>query len=260
MGNRDRSVLLLSFYSLFLPTPEVVNVPLTFGAWALPYFYAMREVVMTKDGSHTISIPGKGVTYHSVHGAVQESIHVFIEAGLGAVLTAVNRKDIAVFEMGFGTGLNAFLTALAAEEQQVLISYTAVEAFPLSGEEALKLNYADSLGHPELFEQLHQSPWNKAVAIHEHFTLRKVQSELAAFSPSQRFDLIYYDAFAPSAQPELWTNEVFEKLYGMMRQNAVLVTYCSKGDVRRALLAAGFSVEKIPGPPGKREMLRARKG
>lgn len=219
----------------------------------------MREVVLTKDGSHTIAIPEKGVTYHSVHGAVQESLHVFMEAGLGAVLTSSNKPEVSVFEMGFGTGLNAFLTALVAEEQQIHVSYTAVEAFPLPVEEALQLNYTDTLGHAALFAQLHRSAWNAAVTINEQFTLCKVQTELAAFLPSQTFDLVYYDAFAPSVQPELWTKEIFEKLYGIMNANGVLVTYCSKGDVRRALLAAGFSVEKMQGPPGKREMLRAKK-
>lgn len=237
-----------------------LNVPLTFGALPLLYFYPMREVVLTKDGSHTIAIPEKGVTYHSVHGAVQESIHVFIEAGLGAVLASLPGPEITVFEMGFGTGLNAFLTALVAEEQQQLISYTSVEAFPLAAEEASVLNYSDTLGSGALFRALHQCRWNEAVSLNEFFTIRKVQTELAFFSPSRPFDLVYYDAFAPSAQPELWTEDVFAKLYGMMNANGVLVTYCSKGDVRRALIAAGFTVEKVPGPPGKREMLRARKG
>ncbi|HEV7332087.1 MAG TPA: tRNA (5-methylaminomethyl-2-thiouridine)(34)-methyltransferase MnmD [Flavisolibacter sp.] len=219
----------------------------------------MREVVMTKDGSHTIAIPEKGVTYHSVHGAVQESMHVFIEAGLGALLTSVNKQDLSVFEMGFGTGLNAFLTVLVAQEQHVSIFYTSVEAFPLSAKEASFLNYADVLGAGDLFQRLHQCGWNEEVTLNEFFTIEKVQTELTAFSPSRQYDLVYYDAFAPSAQPELWTKAVFEKLYEMMHGNGVLVTYCSKGDVRRALLAAGFAVEKIPGPPGKREMLRARK-
>lgn len=220
----------------------------------------MREVVITKDGSHTIAIPEKGVTYHSVHGAVQESMHVFIEAGLGAVLTSSNKQELNVFEMGFGTGLNAFLTALVAQEQQVSIFYTSVEAFPLSAKETSLLNYAQVLGAEDLFHRLHQCNWNEEVVLNEFFTMEKIQTELAAFSPSRPYDLVYYDAFAPSAQPELWTKEVFEQLYGMMNADGVLVTYCSKGDVRRALIAAGFTVEKIPGPPGKREIVRAWKG
>jgi tRNA U34 5-methylaminomethyl-2-thiouridine-forming methyltransferase MnmC len=219
----------------------------------------MREVVLTKDGSHTIAIPEKGLTYHSVHGAVQESMHVFIEAGLGAVLPFFNQQEISVFEMGFGTGLNAFLTALVAQEQQVSVFYTSVEAFPLTAKEASSLNYSDALGSGDLFQTLHQCGWNEAVPVNEFFTIEKLQTELAAFFPSRQYDLVYYDAFAPSAQPELWTAEVFKKLYSMLNANGVLVTYCSKGDVRRALLAAGFRVEKIPGPPGKREMLRAKK-
>ncbi|NTS40175.1 tRNA (5-methylaminomethyl-2-thiouridine)(34)-methyltransferase MnmD [Flavisolibacter sp. BT320] len=219
----------------------------------------MREVVLTKDGSHTIAIAEKGVTYHSVHGAVQESMHVFIEAGLGTILTSPDKTEISIFEMGFGTGLNAFLTALVALEQQRSFFYTAVETAPLSAEEASLLNYSDSLGYGELFTALHQCAWDEAVQVNDFFTVEKRQTELTAFSPSRQYDLVYYDAFAPSAQPELWTKEVFEKLYGMMHTNGVLVTYCSKGDVRRALQAAGFSVEKVPGPRGKREMLRALK-
>lgn len=215
---------------------------------------------MTKDGSHTIAIPEKGVTYHSVHGAVQESMHVFIEAGLGAVLTSVDKQDLSVFEMGFGTGLNAFLTALVAQEQHVSIFYTSVEAFPLPANEASLLNYTEVLGAEDLFDRLHRCNWNEEVPLNEFFTIEKIQTELAAFSPSRQYDLVYYDAFAPSAQPELWTKEVFEKLYRMMHTDGVLVTYCSKGDVRRALIAAGFTVEKVPGPPGKREMVRAKKG
>jgi tRNA U34 5-methylaminomethyl-2-thiouridine-forming methyltransferase MnmC len=190
---------------------------------------------------------------------VQESMHVFIEAGLGAVLPFFNQQEISVFEMGFGTGLNAFLTALVAQEQQVSVFYTSVEAFPLTAKEASSLNYSDALGSGDLFQTLHQCGWNEAVPVNEFFTIEKLQTELAAFFPSRQYDLVYYDAFAPSAQPELWTEEVFKKLYSMLNANGVLVTYCSKGDVRRALLAAGFRVEKIPGPPGKREMLRAKK-
>jgi tRNA U34 5-methylaminomethyl-2-thiouridine-forming methyltransferase MnmC len=169
------------------------------------------------------------------------------------------KEQLSVFEMGFGTGLNAFLTAIHEVENQSPLSYTAVESHPLSTEEASALNYPAILGYEQLFQQLHAASWNKEVKLHEFFRLQKVQTALVAFISLLHFDLIYYDAFAPSAQPELWTKEIFEKLFVMLNENGVLVTYCSKGDVRRAMIAAGFSVEKIPGPRGTREMLRGRK-
>jgi tRNA U34 5-methylaminomethyl-2-thiouridine-forming methyltransferase MnmC len=158
--------------------------------------------------------------------------------------------------MGLGTGLNAFLTALDAEKQQRKIHYTAVEQYPLTLEEASQLNYPETLQHKDLFTSLHQCPWNEDTTITNYFTLRKVQTNLANFSTAQPFNLIYYDAFAPAAQPELWTKDVFEKLYNMLTPGGILVTYCSKGDVRRAMIAAGFTITKLPGPPGKREMVR----
>jgi tRNA U34 5-methylaminomethyl-2-thiouridine-forming methyltransferase MnmC len=219
-----------------------------------------REVIRTADGSHTISIPELNVTYHSRHGAIQESLHVFIEAGLHHLLDRMEQPGaIRIFEMGFGTGLNAFLTALEAEQKQRKMHYTAVEPYPLAPEEASPLNYTETLQHNAVFSSLHQCPWHEDVLITGHFTLRKEKTSLANFSTTQPFNLIYYDAFAPAAQPELWTREVFEKLYGMLASRGILVTYCSKGDVRRALMAAGFTVTKLPGPPGKREMLRGEK-
>ena len=217
-----------------------------------------RQVIPTSDGSHTVSVPELNVTYHSIHGAIQESMHVFIQAGLEYVMQKVDKNEtIHIFEMGFGTGLNAFLTAIEAEKQQRKILYTAVELYPLSNDEIEFLNYKDALGQPNLFHQLHQVAWNETIPITDYFTLIKQQVNLTDFQSEQRFHLVYYDAFPPNAQPELWTKEIFEKLYNMMLSGGVLVTYCSKGDVRRAMLAAGFEVEKIPGPPRKREMLRA---
>lgn len=219
----------------------------------------MRVRILTRDGSHTIAIPENGVTYHSVHGAIQESRHVFIDAGWKRVSGRLAAQELAVFEMGFGTGLNAFLTAIEAVANRQPVTYTAVELYPLPWEEAGLLNYTESLGHAGLFRQLHECPWNEEVRINDFFTLQKLPTDLSFFSTSQRFDLVYYDAFAPSAQPELWTKEAFEKLFVLLYKNAALVTYCSKSNVRRALIAAGFSVEKLPGPAGKREMLRAWK-
>ena len=218
-----------------------------------------REIIITADGSHTVAIPDLHVMYHSRHGAIQESVHVFIEAGLRYVINQSSIQSVKIFEMGFGTGLNAFLSAIEAEKQQRKIQYTAVEQYPISPEEVAGLNYPETLQHHNLFTALHQSPWNENVNISDSFTLRKEKTSLFNFSTNQLFNLIYYDAFAPPAQPELWTVEVFQKLFALLAPGGVLVTYCSKGDVRRAMIAAGFTVTKLPGPKGKREMLRAEK-
>lgn len=218
-----------------------------------------RQIISTSDGSHTVSVPELHVTYHSIHGAIQESIHVFIKAGLEYLMSQLKADEpIHIFEMGFGTGLNAFLTAIEAEKHQRKILYTSVELYPLSDDEIALLNYKEVLGQPELFQKLHQVSWNEQNAITDYFNLKKQQTSLADFHSDSNFHLVYYDAFAPAAQPELWTKGIFDKLYSMMLPGGMLVTYCSKGDVRRAMQAAGFHVEKIPGPPRKREMLRAK--
>lgn len=219
-----------------------------------------RKIITTADGSHTIVLPELDVMYHSRHGAIQESMHVFIEAGLRHLINQAAVQPVNLFEMGFGTGLNAFLTAIEAGKQHKEIHYTAVEPHPLTAEEAGTLNYSQYLGHTQWFTALHQSSWSEDIRISDHFTLRKEKTGFMNFSAraeAGRFHLIYYDAFAPAAQPGLWTGEIFQKLHGMLAPNGILVTYCSKGEVRRAMLAAGFSVTKLPGPKGKREMLRA---
>lgn len=216
-----------------------------------------RELQLTFDGSHTIFIPSSGVTYHSKHGAIQESLHVFIEAGLMPVMQ--HQKEIHVFEMGFGTGLNALLTLQASAKQQKKVEYTAVELYPLSKEEYEALNYGVTLQLQNEWEQIHSIPWERMEKINPFFSLYKTQTALQDFRSNQLFDVIYYDAFAPSVQPELWTKDIFSQLFSLLNDNGLLVTYCSKGDARRAMLAAGFNVSKLPGPPGKREMLKAIK-
>ncbi|MBO9564790.1 MAG: tRNA (5-methylaminomethyl-2-thiouridine)(34)-methyltransferase MnmD [Niastella sp.] len=219
-----------------------------------------REVMTTADGSVTIAIPELNVTYHSKHGAIQESMHVFIEAGLRPLLH--RQEAIAIFEMGFGTGLNALLTFVEATKHLQKINYHTVEAFPLEKEIVEQLNYCEQLQQPELkplFDELHTSPWNEAIHLNPWFTIQKNHTSLFNLSTTQPVNLIYYDAFAPAAQPELWTAETFTRLFNMLTAGGILVTYCSKGDVRRAMQAAGFLIEKIPGPPGKREMVRATK-
>ena len=216
-----------------------------------------KEILVTKDGSHTISIPDLKVSYHSLHGAVQESSHVFIREGLLSLLPIF--PEIRIFEMGFGTGLNALLSLMESLHADVTMEYTCVEAFPLSTEEIAQLNYGRQLGAQALFEQLHAADWNKRVSITGRFSLYKLHQKLEDFTPAGPFHLCYYDAFAPAAQPELWTQDIFEKLFRIMLPGGRLVTYCSKSVVRKAMQSAGWIVEKRPGPPGKRKMVRAVK-
>jgi len=212
-----------------------------------------REIILTKDGSHSVSIPEMNVTYHSIHGAVQESMHVFIHAGFHYIQDIFPTGAVRILEIGFGTGLNALLTLQEATSLQRPVHYTSLELFPLEKEQALQLNYTDQ----QYFTTLHTSNWEEDVQLSPFFTLHKKRTSLLDFSSEPAFHLVYFDAFAPAAQPELWTKEVFEKLRKALFPSGALVTYCSKGDVRRAMQAAGFKVEKIAGPPGKREMVRA---
>jgi len=215
-----------------------------------------RRVVDTADGSKSLFIPEWDEHYHSHHGAVQESRHVFIEAGF----KHLNKETISIFEMGFGTGLNAYLSYLETINSNKKVVYHAIEAFPLKEEEWSALDYSTVLsGSEAAFKKLHQSEWNVELPINSQFTLKKIEQKLQEFVAEQKYNLIYYDAFGARVQSELWEPWVFEKMYEIMNEEAVLVTYSSKGSVRRAMLSTGFKVEKIPGPPGKREMLRAIK-
>lgn len=215
-----------------------------------------RTVQITADGSATMYSPLYDATYHSKHGAVQESMHVFIKQGLLYKYEQKPVGELSVFEMGFGTGLNALLTAEFALSKGANIYYESLELHPLNNEELAGVSYNDN---KLLLEQLHNADWNKEAVINEYFTLQKREADLLNYKPVKQFDVIFYDAFAPSAQPELWTVDVFKKLNDMLNEGGVLVTYCSKSDVRRAMIAAGLNVEKLQGPPGKREMLRAFK-
>lgn len=222
--------------------------------------YPERQLIITKDGSHTVSIPELNVTYHSHHGAIQESLHVFINAGLKYVLDTDNLPVIYIFEMGFGTGLNALLTLIEAERLQQAVHYTTIELYPLQEGEINSLNFCEQLKRSDLdsaFQRLHQCEWEKDVIITPFFTFNKIKVSLFDFTTYQRFNVIYYDSFAPSAQPEHWTMEVFGKLFSILLPGGIFVTYCSKSIVRKAMQAAGFMVTKIQGPWGKREMIRA---
>lgn len=220
----------------------------------------MPELILTGDGSHTFYIPEKQEHYHSVHGAIAESMHVFINAGLN--YCAENKELINILEVGLGTGLNCLLTLKECQELKKKINYHALEPYPLNKADVLSLNYCEKLQKPELaalFELIHETEFEKVLKLSELFSLTKHRSELQNFIPENTFDVIYFDAFAPRVQPELWTISVFKSVYEMLNLNGILVTYCAKGEVKRNLKAAGFMVETLAGPPGKREMVRAVK-
>ena len=216
-----------------------------------------RELQVTADGSHTLFIPEMDQHYHSVNGAIQESRHVFIEAGLHQS----NKEDITVLEIGFGTGLNAFLTLLEAESLPIRIHYYSIELYPLSLDVVQTLNYGELIcsEKKDLFFALHEAPWDQSVRITNSFELHKIQGDSNRCDLPNPIDLVYFDAFAPDKQPEMWSQEIFNRLYANMSEGGILTTYCAKGVVRRMMKEAGYTVERIPGPPGKREMLRALK-
>ena len=214
---------------------------------------------MTEDGSHSLKVSGLDEHYHSIYGALAESRHVFIDAGLRLLLSG-NSSVIRVLEIGFGTGLNALLTLVESIHSGKRIYYTSLDPYPLEEEIWRKLNYPD-LFEEEMaggwFNKMHQLAWNEEAAVCSGYYLSKMQCSLQNYDEDVRkFDLIYFDAFGPDVQPELWTEEIFEKIAEMTKQGGILVTYSAKGSVRRALQSAGFIVERIPGPSGKREMMR----
>jgi len=198
------------------------------------------------------------VSYHSIHGAITESNHVFIDAALQYKVDD-GAKKISIFEMGFGTGLNAFLTYQYAEKNKITIDYQAIELYPIEKVTFDGLNYGDLLGNMDQFIDLHLIEWNKKLVFSSYYTFEKILEDLVTFPMRQTYDIIYYDAFAPNAQPELWTTHILDKMYHALNENGVLVSYCAQGEFKRNLKKVGFSVEELPGPPGKREMTRAVK-
>lgn len=221
-----------------------------------------REFLTTKDGSVTIHLPDWNEQYHSKHGAIIEAKHVFIENGFRYLISSEkNRSDsIAILEIGFGTGLNAFLTSLNAEKNGVKIHYTGVDAYPVIASEIAQLNYPELLAvSSEVFEKLHQTPWDSPEVISEFFILTKRKQLFSDIKDKEKYHLIYFDAFGARVQPELWTESIFKAMYEALKSDGILVTYSAKGSVRRAMQAVGFTIERLPGPPGKRHMLRAAK-
>ncbi|MDD3320143.1 MAG: tRNA (5-methylaminomethyl-2-thiouridine)(34)-methyltransferase MnmD [Paludibacter sp.] len=215
------------------------------------------ELKITSDGSHTLFVPEINETYHSTHGSIQESMHIFIETGL----KQCKKTEISILEIGFGTGLNAFMTLLEALKTNIIIHYTTLELYPVEVEKAILLNFPEILSseNRNLFEKLHTSKWNEEVQINSNFLLNKIKTDFTTYTFDKNFDVIYFDAFSPEKQPEMWSQQQFEKLYKHCNNGAILTTYCAKGAVRRAMQAAGFKVERLPGPPGKREILRSSK-
>lgn len=221
-----------------------------------------RKIIKTGDGSVTIHLSQWDEQYHSKHGAIQEAQHVFIKMGLEYWLGLNKENKPAILEIGFGTGLNAFITFLEAQKLQLKLNYTGVEAYPVSAAEIKDLNYTKMLSaenQADSFLRMHEILWNEKVDISEYFQLEKQQKRFEEINDINKYDLVFFDAFGARVQPELWTEEIFAKMFKAMKNNSVLVTYSAKGSVRRAMQTAGFIVERLPGPPGKREMLRAFK-
>ncbi len=217
----------------------------------------MPEIQLTADGSQTLYVPEIDEHYHSVNGAIQESQHVYIETGL----LHCNKKELNILEFGFGTGLNAFLTAIESEKRGLKINYTSIEKYPLPASITNQLNYTSKFPEKDhfLFKNIHDCDWEIPARITDYFSIQKIKSDFSAFNPSLQYDLIYYDAFAPDKQPEVWSQEIFNTIYANTKPEGILTTYCAKGNIRRMLQSSGFTVERLPGPPGKREMLRAVK-
>jgi tRNA U34 5-methylaminomethyl-2-thiouridine-forming methyltransferase MnmC len=219
-----------------------------------------RIVQQTADGSHTIFINDANITYHSKYGALQESKHVFINCALKYYLQYFPSEIITVFEMGLGTALNALLTWNEAHASKQKIIYHAVELYPLTEIEIKQLNYDDFLmNDSSSLSVLHRLPWNSLIKLDKYFSFIKQNEDITKLSVAEKFNLIYFDAFDPNIQPELWIETVFRKMYEMLHPGGILVTYCSKGIVRRTMETVGFTIEKLKGPPGKREITRAIK-
>lgn len=217
-----------------------------------------REIFQTLDGSTTIHLPDWNESYHSKHGAIQEAYHVFIQNGL----LTFNNQPISILEIGFGTGLNAFITYIESKKSNQKIDYYGVEAYPISADEILQMNFVSELNaaaESEVFKRMHECDWEIINQISPLFSLTKRNQFFEQIYDEDKFDLIYFDAFGYRVQPDLWSTEIFRKMYKSLKSKGTLVTYAARGVVKRSLIEVGFKVEKLPGPPGKREMFRATK-
>ena len=216
------------------------------------------KIITTRDGSHSLLNEQLNETYHSVHGALQESNHVFIQHGLDFVSN--KKSSISILEVGFGTGLNALLTLQQAISNNLIVHYTTLEAYPVEEEIWAELNYTSTAESKAWFEKLHHAEWDTWVDLSTNFQLRKLKTTLQQVSLEQdHYDLVYFDAFAPNKQPELWELPILTKVANAIKTQGMFVTYCAKGQLKRDLQSAGLKVETLQGPPGKREMVRAIK-
>ena len=219
-----------------------------------------KQIITTADGSKTIHFPEWNESYHSKHGAIQEAKHVYIESGLDFRQKQDDALSLNVLEFGFGTGLNAYLTAIYAKKNQIKITYHSVEKYPLGLEDISNFNFGNILKAKSIdYKKLHLIEWEKPIKISDEFQLNKIQADFKNFESQNKYDIIFFDAFGPRVQPELWDKPLLQKCFDLLAPNGVWVTYSCKGSVRRYLQDIGFQVEKIAGPPGKREMLRAIK-
>jgi tRNA U34 5-methylaminomethyl-2-thiouridine-forming methyltransferase MnmC len=217
-----------------------------------------REIIETADGSKTLFIPEMNENYHSGHGALQEAIHVFIENGV----RSLGSQELSIFEMGFGTGLNALLAMDEAIKHNLKISYTGIDAFPIAIEQAMQMDYERYVSSDAglLFKQLHSSDWGVQHSLNQSFTFRKLHEKIEEHQPEkEQYDLLFFDAFGPRAQSAMWEMPILNKMHEMLKPNGLLVTYCAKGQFKRDLKSLGFEVFSLPGPPGKREMTQAFK-
>lgn len=215
-----------------------------------------RRITITNDGSSTIYMEEMDENYHSSYGAIQEAKHVFIKNGLDYF----NLSEISIFELGFGTGLNALLTLKHAQETCRKVNYFGIEAYPIEQELLQQLNYTESLGYVDQFELMHEVSWNVHNQLTDFFWLTKIDQKIQEYlGQNGQFDLIYFDAFGHRAQHELWDISILSKMYDLLKQGGILVTYAARGQFKRDLKSLGFEVESLPGPPGKREMTRAIK-
>ena len=217
-----------------------------------------REIIITDDGSTTIRIPDWDENYHSTHGAIQEAKHVFIKNGLNLFQ---KQDSISILEIGFGTGLNAFITFLETLTKDK-VNYVGIEAYPISEEEIAQMNYVSELQatqYQEIFDKMHTSDWESKQIITDNFILTKRKQFFQDIDDKEQYDLIYFDAFGFPLQPELWSEAIFKKMYDALLPKGTLVTYACRSSIKNAMLSVGFSIEKLPGAPGKREMLRATK-
>lgn len=216
----------------------------------------MDHLIFTNDGSHSIFSKEINENYHSKHGAISESIHVFIKNGL----EKINKKNIDLLEIGFGTGLNAFLSQNYLEKEKIFCNYYSLEKFPINKDLSNKLNYAKELGlNKKKFNELHDSNWNIANKLSKYFSLIKIKEDVLYYQTNIKFDIIYFDAFSPEKQAEMWSEEILNKMFDFLKCGGFLVTYCAKGIIKRRLQKVGFKIISLPGPTGKREMTMAMK-